>query len=1288
MSYRGLLLKTVFITLALASVLFISSCGGGGGSDGGGGTASNALTLTINSSLGSATSANPIPVTFIFNKEVADFTQYDISVTNGTLKNFIIVSTYDYRAEIVPVDDPTAIIVSVAEGAAATIDGERSPAAQCHISYGSLVLNIDSPLSDITPADTIPATFTFNYDVDDFDENDISVTNGRLYNFSGSGAEYTAEIEPEDDGLVEVTVEAGAATDVLGNECSSGSFSITYMAFSLVISSTQSSPTAADPIPVTFTFNYEVDDFEVDDVSVTNGTLSNLNGNGAEYTAEITPVTSGTVEIKVDAGAVTNIDGIECNPGSLSITFDPEALSVVIESSQSNPTTAPVIPVTFTFNRYVVDFDESGVLVTNGTLSNLSGNGMFYTADITPKAYGTVGIAVVGGTATDIYGIECSAAGFSIVYEALSLVISSSLSSPTTASTIPMTFTFNHDVTGFDENDVLVTNGTLSSFRGRGAVYTGYITPGAYGLVEVMVEEGAALDANNTECSSGSFSITCEQLSLVIDSSLSSPTVNSPIPVTFTFNSTVTGFESGDVSVTNGTLSSFSGSGAVYTGYITPGAYGAVEVMVAEEAATDIYGNKCGAGSFSIFYTPDSLSLVIESSISSSTTANTIPVTFTFERDVTDFIESDVSVTNGTLSSFSGSGAVYAAEIIPETYGAVEIIVGEGAAMDIYGTECSSASLSFISEPLYLDISSNNSGVTTSNPLPLTFTFNADVTGFDAGDVSVTNGTLESFSGSGSVYTAEIMPDEPGEVIVEVAAGAAHDAYDNESRSCIFTIEYERSYHSYLKAPNAERADSFGDSVAISGDTIAVGAQLEDSNTTEIINGADLSAANNSGNDNGAVYVFTRYGTTWSHQAYLKAPNNSEYDWFGNSVAIDGDTIAVGAYGEDSDTREIINGSDLSATNDDGSYNGAVYVFTRYGTTWSHQAYLKSPNNNSDDHFGDSVAISGDTIVVGAHYEDSTTTEIINGSVTLGANNSGNNNGAVYVFTRSGSTWSHQAYLKAPNSSTGDYFGYSVAIDGDTIAVGACLENSDATEIINGADLSASNDDGDDNGAVYVFTRSGTTWSHQAYLKAPNNSDGDRFGWSVDLSGDTIAVGANCENSNTTEIINDDDLSATNDDGYHNGAAYVFTRSGTTWSHQGYLKAPNNSDMDYFGGSVAIDGDTIVVGAYREGSDTTEVIYGSDLSATNDDGSVNGAAYVFTRSGTTWSHRAYLKAPNNSEGDSFGDFVAISGDTIAVGAQLEDSNTTEIINGADLSATNNSGNNSGAAYVFTLEEEE
>ena len=400
-------------------------------------------------------------------------------------------------------------------------------------------------------------------------------------------------------------------------------------------------------------------------------------------------------------------------------------------------------------------------------------------------------------------------------------------------------------------------------------------------------------------------------------------------------------------------------------------------------------------------------------------------------------------------------------------------------------------------------------------------------------------------------------------------------------------------------------------------------------------------------------------------EAYLKASNTDADDQFGYSVSLSGDTLAVGAYGEDSNAR----GVGGSQSNNGGllSNSGAVYVFTRSGTAWSQEAYLKASNTDLRDHFGHSISLSGDTLAVGAHGEDSNATGVggsqsDNGGLSF-------NSGAVYVFTRSGTAWTQQAYLKASNTGRGDQFGYSVSLSGDTLAVGAHNEDSNAT----GVGGIQSNNSAGNSGAVYVFTRSGIAWSQQAYLKASNTDGGDEFGWSLSLSGDTLAVGARHEDSNATGIGS----RQSNNGGllFNSGAVYVFTRSGTAWSQQAYLKASNTDGIDLFGHSLSLSGDTLAVGAYREDSNAT----GIEGIQSNNGASDSGAVYVFTRSGTAWTQAAYLKASNTGRGDRFGYSVSLSGDTLAVGARLEDSNAT----GIEGIQSNNGASDSGAVYVFT-----
>ena len=485
----------------------------------------------------------------------------------------------------------------------------------------------------------------------------------------------------------------------------------------------------------------------------------------------------------------------------------------------------------------------------------------------------------------------------------------------------------------------------------------------------------------------------------------------------------------------------------------------------------------------------------------------------------------------------------------------------------------------------------------------------------------------------------------------------------------------QAAQQAYLKAPNAANIDRFGMAVAINGNTIVVGADGEDSGQA-FINNNSTAPTDDSVSQAGAAYVYTRTGTAWSQQAYLKASNTGGSDFFGHSVAISGDTIVIGAFGEASNQTSVTNGPTASSDNS-AQDAGAVYVFTRTGNTWSQEAYLKPSNADAGDRFGWSVAISGNTIVVGAYGEDSNQTSVTNGP-TASLDNSAPHAGAAYVFTRNGTTWSQEAYLKAPNADAGDQFGLAVAISGNTIVVGTSQEGSNQSTITNGNTASLNNSMSQA-GAAYVFTRTGNTWSQEAYLKAPNTNNGAQFGQTVSIDGNTIVVGAFGEASNQTFITNDSTASL-DTSAPQAGAAYVFTRTGSTWSQQAYLKAPNADAGDQFGQTVAIMGNKIVVGANGEASLQTTItaVPGTDNLAPQ-----AGAAYVFTRTGTTWSQQAYLKAPNADAGDQFGSALAISND-IVIGTYREASNQTFVTNGPTASP-DNSFPQAGAAYVITLQ---
>ncbi len=447
-----------------------------------------------------------------------------------------------------------------------------------------------------------------------------------------------------------------------------------------------------------------------------------------------------------------------------------------------------------------------------------------------------------------------------------------------------------------------------------------------------------------------------------------------------------------------------------------------------------------------------------------------------------------------------------------------------------------------------------------------------------------------------------------------------------------------------LQASNAEAGDRFGASVSLSGDgnTLAVGAWSEAGSSTGVNGAQDDNTATNSG----AVYVFRRNGGAWSQQAYIKASNTGVLDYFGFPVSLssDGNTLAVGAFGEAGSSTGV-NGAqdDNTATN-----SGAVYVFRRIGGAWSQQAYIKASNTGTADQFGFSVSLNddGNTLAVGANGEAGSSTGV-NG---VQNDNTASFSGAVYLFrfNTTSRIWFQRAYIKASNTGAFDQFGnfVSLSADGNTLAVGARYENSSSTGV-NGAqdDNTASN-----SGSVYLFRFNTTSsiWSQQAYIKASNTGRDDFFGWSVSLSadGNTLAVGARDEDSSSTGVNG-----AQNNNSTDTGLVYLFRFSAgySIWSQQAYIKASNTGAFDQFGNSMNLsaDGNTLAVGANGDSGSATGV-GGVDDNGTNN----AGATYVFEFANGAWVQQAYIKATDPSVDAFFGSSVSLSssGNTLAVGA--------------------------------------
>jgi trimeric autotransporter adhesin len=447
---------------------------------------------------------------------------------------------------------------------------------------------------------------------------------------------------------------------------------------------------------------------------------------------------------------------------------------------------------------------------------------------------------------------------------------------------------------------------------------------------------------------------------------------------------------------------------------------------------------------------------------------------------------------------------------------------------------------------------------------------------------TVPEGSTLEFDGerapSGAAWTTSHL-DVGAEQTVQLALSTE---FASNNRYAL-TLERSNVQEAYVKASNPDADDNFGYSLAVSGNTMVVGAPNEDS----AVPGEPTS---NAAIDSGAAYVFVRRDGQWMQQDYLKAAQPEDNAFFGISVAISGDTIAVGC------PRSDLWGTTSART-------GGVYVFTRQGGRWSEQTRLAVPDSAAQDGFGMAIALQGDRLVVGAPYESS------------GAQLSG----ALYVFERSGTDWSDGTKLKAMQPSVDAMLGFSVALDGDTLVSGA-VEDSQLDPSRGGP------------GFAIVFERDGTRYVEREQLRAPQPIDAATFGFSVALLGDTLAIGAP-----RAALVRDTPP----------GEVHVFERQGGRWSSTATVKGHLPVRSNGFGGSIALAGSLLLVGSTL---DTTVV---REDGMVVDSNLMTGSAFVFERRGAEWPQVAFMKASNASPQANFGAKVAAADETIAVSSYTE-----------------------------------
>ncbi|WP_036798809.1 Ig-like domain-containing protein, partial [Pleurocapsa sp. PCC 7319] len=432
----------------------------------------------------------------------------------------------------------------------------------------------------------------------------------------------------------------------------------------LVVSLLSSSPNLTNAFfSVAASFSENTSDFDETDLTINNGTVSNFKGSGTFYTFDVTPTSDGNVTVDIADKVATDAAGNNNTAAAqLSRTYDQTPPTVSLRSSSPNPTNASFL-VAAIFSENTSDFNVNDLAIANGAVSNFKGSGTFYTFDVTPTADGNVTVDIADNVATDAAGNKNTAATqLSRTYDQTPPTVSlTSASSDPTNAPFTVTATFSENTSDFDVTDLTITNGTVSNFKGSGTDYTFDVTPTADGNVTVDIADNVATDAagnNNTAAAQLTRTYDPTPPTVTLGSSSPDPT-NAPFTVTATFSEDTSDFDDTDLTITNGTVTNFSGSGRDYTFDVTPTADGNVTVDIADNVATDAAGNNnTAAAQLTRTYDPTPPTVTLASSSPDPTNAP-FTVTATFSEDTSDFDDTDLTIANGTVTNFSGSGRDY-----------------------------------------------------------------------------------------------------------------------------------------------------------------------------------------------------------------------------------------------------------------------------------------------------------------------------------------------------------------------------------------------------------------------------------------------------------------------------------------------------------------------------------------------------------------------------------------------------------------------------------------------------
>ena len=809
---------------------------------------------TLTSSSQNTTNLNPIPVTITFSEAVTGLELTDFNVTNSTVQN-LSGSGFSYTAQLVP-QTQGIVQVNLKNNSVLDLAGNTNSASlTLQRTYDSVrpSVALTSTASDPTNASTIPVTITFSESVTGFTTSGITVTNGSVTSLTGSGTTYTAQIAPSSDGVVTILIPDNVGFDA-GNNGNTQSLPLsrTYdSTLPVVTTVTATTPNGyypegaeiaiqvvwSEPVVVTGTPRLALA------VSANPVLASYVSGSGSSVTTFSYTVAAGHNSQDLDYTSTTalqligasikdnannaavitlpNPGGVNSLAGQRDIVIDTVAPTAALSSTAQSVTNQTPIPVVILFSEAVSDLTVEDFAVINGTLQNLTGSGSSYTAELVPQAQGVAQIQLKAGSVFDLAGNTNSASlTLQRTYDSVrpSVALTSTASDPTNASTIPVTITFSESVTGFTTSGITVTNGSVTSLTGSGTTYTAQIAPSSDGVVTILIPDNVGFDAgNNGNTQSLPLSRTYDS-TLPVVTTVTATTPNGYYPegaeiaiqVVWSEPVVVTGTPRLALAVSaNPVLASYvSGSGSSVTtfSYTVAAGHNSQDLDYTSTTALQLIGAtiKDNANNAAVIALPNPGSVnslagqrdividtiaptaTLSSSVQSVTNQNPIPVVITFSEAVSDLTVEDFSVVNGMLQNLTGSGSSYSAELLPQAQGITQISLKTTSVTDSAGnTNQSSASLQRIYDSLRPSVRIYSSSADTSNTnmIPATIVFSEAVDQFTSNDITITNGTISSFSGSGDTYSIEIIPSTDGAVELFIPQNVAFDSGGNGNLS-------------------------------------------------------------------------------------------------------------------------------------------------------------------------------------------------------------------------------------------------------------------------------------------------------------------------------------------------------------------------------------------------------------------------------------------------------------------------------------------------------------------------